>query len=446
MSKHKISFPVYILGVIAFLLSGMPKVRIVIGAPIYFVDIAVLAVVMLSMGGRRVRSSRLASSLLGIITAYFVFMVMGEMRGMLVYGSVFDSVYLIFRFSMALSLPFVIPKIVRSFSELRVVIKGLCAGLSLSAMLAILYSLPVTRGLARAVFSIKFICPVTENEAILKALGVLRGQTLIGTSTFSSGVMATLWPLLYMGQTMFRRAASWRYWVWAALALLPIGIMATYGRSAWLSVLLVFASIMLWGGRGRMKAVFVVLVVVVVIVQAGLKSDATRVDIIINKTERTLNTPLEDDNERHRFLAYVDPFKHIVKYPSFLIAGTGVARGKHGGSHYDESKYASHAVPGMAYYCYGVGGAICQIMMMIASLRLCYRRLQYAGRRMPNMVWMWRALLASWFGLLPWWLFGHGIVTQPRGAMVFFMYLGIILACDNIFACEVRKRAESSVN
>jgi hypothetical protein len=192
-----------------------------------------------------------------------------------------------------------------------------------------------------------------------------------------------------------------------------------------------------------MKSVFVVLVVVGIIVQAALKSDATRVDIIINKTERTINTPLQDDNERHRFFAYVDPFKHLAKFPSFLIAGTGVARGKHGGHRYDESKYASHAVPGKAYYCYGVGGAVCQIMMMVAALRLCYRRLQFADRKMPNMVWMWRALLASWFGLLPWWLFGHGIVTQPRGAMVFFMYLGIILACDNIFVNEVRKRASS---
>jgi hypothetical protein len=350
-------------------------------------------------------------------------------------------VYLLFRFSMALSLPFVIPKVVKSLKDLTVIVKGLCAGLSLSALLAILYSLPFTRGIARAVFAIKVICPVTESEAILKSTGALRGQTLIGTSTFSSGVMATLWPLLYMGQTMFRRVLMWRYWVWSALALLPIGIMATYGRSAWLSVFLVFASMLLWGGRGRMKSVFVVLVVVGIIVQAALKSDATRVDIIINKTERTINTPLQDDNERHRFFAYVDPFKHIIKYPSFLVAGTGGARSKHGGNQYGELQYASHAVPGKAYFCYGVGGAICQIMMLLMSLRICYQRLQYANQRMPDAVWMWRALMASWFGLLPWWLFGHGIVTQPRGTMVFFMYLGIIIASDNIFVREAVKRA-----
>ncbi len=441
---NKTPLPVLVLGIIAFLLSGMPKVRVVVGAPLYFVDALILYLVLATSGSRPIKYRGLSKRLITLVGLYFFFMILSELHGILVYGQYFDSFYLLFRFAMACSLPFVIPKVVRSLRDLAVVLKGLCAGLSLSALLAIFYSLPFTRGIARAVFSIRTICPVSESE-LAQTADALRGQTLIGTSTFSSGVMAMLWPLLYMGSALYRRVARWKYLFMAALLALPVGIIATYGRSAWLSVVLVFGSMMLWGGgKGRMKTVFVAIVFALIVAQIGIDSKSLRVDIVVNKTERTINTPLEDENERARFMAYVDPFRHVAKYPIFFMVGTGAARRKCGGNAYEEGKFASHTVPAMAYYTCGVGGAICHILILVTIFRLCYHRLSHAGRMLPSMVWIWRALLASCFGMLPWWLFGHGAISQPRGAMVYFLFIGIILACDQIYVAEVVERRRNA--
>jgi len=415
----------------------MPKVRIVVGAPLYLVDGLILYLILTASGHKALKPRGLSIRLTRLVGLYFFFMVLGEIYGILIYGHVFDSIYLLFRFSMACSLPFVVPRVIRSLRDMAAVLKGLCAGLSLSALLAIFYSLPGTRSIARAVFSIKTICPVSESE-VAGSTEALRGQTLVGTSTFSAGVMAILWPLLYMGAALFRRMILWKYLFTVALLVLPIGIIVTYGRSAWLSVVLVFGSMMLWGsGKGRVKALFVVIVFALIVAQIGINSRMTRVDIVAQKTERTINTPLQEENERARFMAYVDPFKHVVKYPVFLVTGTGMARRKFGGNAYGERVYASHTVPAMAYYSCGVVGAVCQIMMLVTLFRLCYRRLGHAGRFLPPMVWIWRGLLAAWFGLLPWWLFGHGIVSQPRGAMVYYLYIGIVVACDRIYVAEV---------
>lgn len=439
MSKNRTKFPVYILATIAFLLSGMPKVRVVIGAPIYFVDVLILCLIVITSSRKNRRFVGQSKRLINLVGLYMFFAVLSEIHGVMVYGHYFDASYLMLRYALAFALPFVMPKVIRSARDLVVVLKGLCAGLFVSALLAIFYSLPFMRGIARAVFSIKTICPVRESE-LAQTADALRGQTLIGTSTFSSGVMATLWPLLYMGSSLCRRITGWRYWFVVALLLLPVGIIATYGRSAWLSVVLVFGSMMLWGGgKGRMKVIFMVVAFGLILSQIGINSKMLRVDIVVNKTERTVNTPLKDENERDRFMAYVDPFRHVMKYPVFFLAGSGAARRKAGGSAYEENKYASHTVPAMAYYTCGVGGAICHIMMLITVFSLCYSRLRHAGRNLPSLVWMWRALLAACFGMLPWWLFGHGIVSQPRGAMVYYFFIGMVLACDQLYVAEVRK-------
>ena len=432
--KFRPTSPIFLLSLLAFLLSGMPKVRWVFGAPIYLIDLIILYLIFLTVIIKRPRFVGRAKTLVGVIGAYFFFVLLGELRGAVVYNQLFNSIYMLFRFSLALMLPFIVPKIVRTPNDLTAVIKGLCVGLLLSAILAIFYSLPFTRSIASFIFSIKLINPVEQNAAVLEVSSALRGQTLIGTSTFSSGLMAMLWPLLYMGGTLFWQSGRWRLWCKIALFLLPLGILATYGRSAWLSVVLVLSSMMLWGsGKARLKTLFWVIAFLLLIVQVGMESDLMMVNRIVKKTQKTFDAPMESDSERERFLAYVQPFQHVVKYPSFLMAGTGAANRKFGGDAYEEAETASHAVPGMAYYAYGVGGALCQILLMISAFRLCYRRLIRARRNVPSMVWMWRALLAALFGVLPWWLFGHGIVTQPRGAMAFFLLMGIILACERIY-------------
>jgi hypothetical protein len=209
--------------------------------------------------------------------------------------------------------------------------------------------------------------------------------------------------------------------------------MATYGRSAWLSVGLVFATVLLWNsGKARSRIVFWLLVMGFSVVHIGLDSEFLKVNRIITRTQKMVDSPLDDREESERFMAYVEPFSHVMRHPVFFVAGSGAAQRKWGGNAYEEADTASHAIPGMAYYAYGVGGSICQILIMTSIGLFCSRRLRAARKSNGNFKWIWGAFLACWFGCLPWWCFDHGLLTQPRGSMVFFLFIGCIVACDGI--------------
>ncbi len=433
-NKNKISLPVYILGVTAFLLSVIPKLRIVIGMPLYAVDFLILYLFIISFGKPKLKYIGNAGIIVKVVAVYLLFIAMGELRGGVVYGRMLDAVYMIFRFMMAGALFYIIPRFVRSRRELGIVVNGLCLGLLLSALISVLFSLPFTRRfVVNTFFSISFINPV-DMTGVLQDNSTVRGSTLIGTSTFSSGVMAVLWPLLFMGGTLFASNIFWKRLNLLALFIVPIGILATYGRSAWASVILVAGSVLVFGGRaGRSTILLWLLIMGLVVTKIGMESDLLMTDRVIRNTEIAVETPLERENERERFMAYIEPFRHVMEHPSFFLLGTGVANRKYGGNAYGEADSASHAVPGIAYYAYGVGGAICQIMIMLLSFFLIFKRLYRARRYLPSMARIWESLLAAWFGLLPWWLFGHGIVTQPRGTMVFFLYFGIVMACERMW-------------
>jgi hypothetical protein len=426
------------LTVVVFLLSGMPKVRLVFGAPIYFVDIIIFALFVSSLSRPGARYSGSAKTLVSVMLAYLVFVVLGELRGAVLYGSFVESSYMLIRFSLAISLAFLIPKLILTLQDLTAIVKGLTVGLLLSGLLAIAYSLPPTRGFASVIFSIGLINPVEVKAGVLDIVEALRGQTLIGTSTFSSGVMAMLWPLLFLGGRLFRRKVAWRLLLGVAIVAAPLGILATYGRTAWLSVILVLGSVILWGeARRRVEVTFWLAAGALVLLQFG-GSSFMKFDRIVSKTQMAIEAPMERESERERFLAYVEPFVHVVEYPSFFLAGTGAAQRRSSGNAYRERDTASHAIPAMAYYAYGVGGVVCQFGMLLLAYRIIRRNLTHAQRHLKHMLWMWRSLLGSWFGLLPWWLFAHGLVSQPRGAMVYFLFLGTLLACDQIYRRELR--------
>lgn len=438
---------VFTLFAVCFLLSGVPKIRVVFGAPLYFVDAFIALLFVLAIQAKSPRYMNPAGVIAITALAYWLFILMGELRGAAVYSSFIDSVYMLIRFTLAVSLVFSLPRLISSEYALSFVVKGLVVGLVLSGLLAIFYSLPFTRSFAVAVFSISFINPVEVRQYILEIEESLRGQTLIGTSTFSSGVMAVLWPLLYMGEALFKSSIRWLWLGRFAMVIAPLGILATYGRTAWLSVVLVLCSALLWGSKTkRVLVIFWVLTVGFIAAQlGGVGSDLLMLDRLVKKTEVVLEGEIQGESERERFMAYVEPFYHVMEYPSFFLTGTGAAQRKFGGNEYKEGDTASHAVPAMAYYAYGIGGSICQFIFMFAVFRLCFKRMNHSRIAMPSLVWMWRSLLGAWCGLLPWWAFAHGPVSQPRGAMVLFLFLSLVLVCERIYVRTYfeRQRAKS---
>lgn len=437
-------FVVTVLATLAFLLSGMPKLHVSIGAPLYAVDIIILYLLFRSRNRFHFKFRGYPQLIARLLLCYLLFVILGELNGGFVYNRPFESTYILFRSCLAVSIAYIIPGQIRTLSELRTILQGVMAGLVLSSAIAVLYSVPSTRDITETLFSIKMLAPnsdaiVDQSNAYYDQVfaGSYRGLTLLGASTFSSGIMATLWPMLFIGFATSFFKGVWKHLHRLAMFLVPLGILATYGRSAWLSVVLVAISILLWGSqRGRLKLILSFLLVGLLISQvsiAPITSKLPLVNRVISKTQLTVESGAATESEAERFLAYVEPFSHVIRHPSFLFMGTGAAQRRWSGNAFEEADTASHAIPGMAYYAYGVGGAVCQIGLFSLAFLTIYRRLRQAQRYLPGTTWMWRSLLACWFGLLPWWCFGHGIVTAPRGAMVFFFFIGIVLACDQIF-------------
>ena len=131
---------VIVLGVIAFLLSGMPKLRVVIGMPLYAVDFLILYLLIISQGKEKLKYKSAAQIIVNIAGLYLVFVVLGELRGGFVYGKLFDALYMLFRFLMAGALFYQIPLWIKSPTELNIMMKGLCLGLLLSALISIMFS------------------------------------------------------------------------------------------------------------------------------------------------------------------------------------------------------------------------------------------------------------------------------------------------------------------
>jgi hypothetical protein len=94
--------------------------------------------------------------------------------------------------------------------------------------------------------------------------------------------------------------------------------------------------------------------------------------------------------------------------------------------------YAHHSAFAKAYYGYGLPGALCHVFLMFYALALILRNLRYSKRIDSKESLTWQILLAVWFGLLPWWLFGHAAASTARGSMFFFFIFSIFLTCEQL--------------
>ena len=74
-----------------------------------------------------------------------------------------------------------------------------------------------------------------------------------------------------------------------------------------------------------------------------LKRSLPLVGRIADKVQLTIEEPTANESEAERFLAYIEPFSHVIKYPSFFLEGTGAAQRKWSGNLYEEADTASHA-------------------------------------------------------------------------------------------------------
>lgn len=442
-TRHKPLPSPWLLGFYIFVLLFAPRARIPgINVPLYLVDglLALLFFTALRRPAIAWRQLRPIPMLVGI---YTIFVCLGETNGLIEYGAFSESAYMMGIFCLAISLVYIVPKMIKTRDNLAVVFKGVLIGLLVTSIVVILYSLGATRSLVTGTFfSWDFLNPGAARylQAMEYAGGesAMRGTSLIGASTITAGFLGTIWPLAFLAAKWPGMGLRWQKVAVLASVMAPLGLLATYGRTAWLIVIVISIMAGIFGfGGGRRKAFMLVSVCLLIVYFYGEHSDLFMMERLKARTMASINAPLERPEERERFASYYEPFEHLTENPGWLIAGagrTGSRLSSRGGLEtqlFDEGALATHSAFAMAYYAFGLPAAICQILLMLSALRLILRKLK-AFRKDGQQQLIWQVFLMTWTGLLFWWLSGHAAVGEPRGAMLLFFWFGLLLAFSRL--------------
>jgi hypothetical protein len=432
-----------LLGLFIFVLLFAPRARIPgIGVPLYLVD-GLLVFLFLTALRRPAISSGPSGPIPLLAGIYTLFVCIGEMRGLIEYGAAAESVYMMGIFCLAISLVHIVPKMIRTQDNLIVVFKGFLFGLLVTSAIVILYSLGATRPLVAGMFfSSDFLNP--GGGRYLEALqysggeGAARGTSLIGAATITAGFIGTMWPLTFLAAKWPGLGFRWQKIAVLTSVIAPLGLLATYGRTAWLIVIVIGIMAGIFGfGGGRRKTLILVSVCLLIVYLYGEQSDLFMMDRLKVRTMATIDAPLERPEERERFASYFEPFEHLIDNPAWLIAGAGrtgsrlAGRGTLESQLFDEGALATHSAFAMAYYAFGLPGAICQILLMLSALRMILQKLKTFRKDRQQQL-TWQVLLMTWTGLLFWWLSGHAAVGEPRGVMLLFFWFGLVLALSRL--------------
>jgi hypothetical protein len=430
------------------LLLFAPRTRVAFGAPIYFID--VLAVLAL-LAQPRTQLYRWVPRLnfVSVAIVYFCAIVVSEFRGMLAYGTPMESVYMMARFLIAGSLVFMIPRLVINQSQIELLVKAAILGTLSAAVVSILYSLGPTRGLVvSTLFSNPYLNPGWES--LLRAVAIfgagesaMRGRSLVGAATMTTGFLATTWPLAFLGYRRFQSSLVWQRLALASAILAPVAMLLTYGRGAWVMVALAVVMLGIFGlASARRLMIMAVVGIAIALTQIDLDRDWFLTERIVKSSQSATDNPFADISVRERLFSYIEPFDYLAEHPEWVLFGGGRTGSRSATRHlvgeqlYDEGGLATHSAFGMAFYSFGLPGVVCQVALIVLGFLFIRRRMRWAKRVSREQALTWQSLFMCWVMMTLWWGSGHAIVGEARGMMLMFFMLGLIAAFEKMRMIE----------
>lgn len=414
-----------------FLLVTAPRAGIKLGpVPLYFIDVVLIGLVWQCSVIQRLNQVRIIFG--ASITAWLIFLVIGELAGMYNFKNYIETAYMLVRLCLALSVFFIVYHSINHIRDIEWMLKALTLGVIISSLLMILSSLPGTRSIVSGyVFSNSLLEPAAEQTSRLLADGErgIRGRTLVGVSIIAASFINICWPLVALLARWPWKIGRWRLLAFAACLLAPMAVLMSYSRGPIIGTILIFMAVLVLNSprirRGILLPIFAGSLVVLFI---GASSQLFYFERLTNRTEIMLNAPLESESEAERLLAYVEPWHHMFEHPRFILFGEGVSirYSSSAATMPEQVGQATHATFAMGYYAYGLLASLLFLMIFVRAtifvLRENRRREPSAAKLLAP------ALLISLVGMAPWLIFGHAAISAPRGAMLFFLFLGLIAA------------------
>lgn len=428
-------------------LFGAPKINIKIGPiPLYLIDFLIFLTVYHARKLPKLSYKLPYKSLVSFI----LFMILtNEFLNGLGIGTLIQPIYLMIRMSLAVSLFFVVPKIIRKPEDLIKILTYGLVGAFITALLLIFSSLPITRGISTILLSNPVLTPnaVSLSSSILEAgESGIRGTSLIGVSILSGAFLNVIWPLLFLLLTFYKPKGILKYILFTTLALVPIGVIMTYSRGAILALILVVIGIVIFQ-KGKYRSLIIGLLVSGYIGFSfiGFDSDLFMFDRITERTTAALENPYEDERESERIDAYTQPFEHLLKNPLYLFLGEGFGRAKVSGTP-DLSggiNRADHAVFAKAYYAYGLITSFSIVFLFFFLTNYTFKLIRKTSNSKLFSSKLTRLLFVLLVGFSSWFSFGHAAVSNPRGTMLMFFVFGLVASQRNFYLFEQQTNSKT---
>jgi len=369
-----------------FLLVPAPRAGIKVGPiPLYVIDLVIISLLAKTSTFQKLFRDRPIFSV--SIFIWFGFVISSELTGMFIFENHIETVYMIGRIILSLSIFFIAFNAINEIRDLEFVLIAVSVGLIISSVLMIMSSLPFTRSLVlNLVFSNSFLEPAAAQSSRFLTEGDtgIRGRTLVGVSIIAASFINICWPLA---------ALLWR-WPWNTGAWKYVGLMACV--LAPMAVLMSYSSQLFFFDR------------------------------LTNRTEAMFDAPFEDKRESERTLAYFEPWHHMLENPRFILLGEGISVRFSSSARVmpEQAGQATHAAFAMGYYAYGLTASILFLSMFVrGGLHVQQMKDQFRNSAAALLA---PALILSMVGMAPWLVFGHAAISTPRGIMLFFLILGLI--------------------
>lgn len=372
-----------------------------------------------------------------MILALTVFIIISEIFGLFQPNVSIEPIYSLIRTLLAVSIFFSARKLIVDYYDLRIVLLVVLVASCITGLLLIFTSIPATRGfLENNLFKFSFLEPATQgllnkwDGSVDKAI---RGRSLVGVSIMSGYFIGFCWPLVLFLRnfsTSFLNVFKLNNAIVFGVLLLIVSVIMSYSRGPLLG-LAISVLYLIYANKNNFR--LIVLGFGVVLFSAfyfiGFESEIFFFSRIVNSSEVAVSGSSEfGRSETERLNAYVEPFEKLIDHPELFLLGTGF-----GGDVYSDlgnENLADHAVFAKAIYGYGLIASL--LYFVILGYALLYTYNLTREKNNPLGYKLSKTLLLSILGIIPWFLFGHAIVSQVRGATLFYFLIALVSIQETI--------------
>ena len=422
----------------------VPKLGYHVGSvPVYALDILQILFLYFAFKTEPIKLRRKTAKPLYFLVPIIFFIVLSEFYGTLSQGSPEVSIYTLGQIIPAILMCVGVARCVRTEDDIVRLLKVFCIGLIFTGLVAMMVSFAVTRNLVTQYLLTNPLLNSRDSvTALFQSADTIRGTSLVGVSNMTGTFLNMMLPTAIVLYRYSGTSAFWRGIVIASVLIGIFAVMITYSRSAYLGFFLVALAVLFMGSfRGKSIIILSGALVSISVFAIGVDSDNFNFDRLERRMNATLYDPYADEQESERIDSYLKAGEFIAEQPSLFALGEGTNSDKRVSSLTDRP---DHSVFGRALFSYGLIASLAYCALMFAALSTAYGNIRKARDPRSFLFDFSRSILAGLLATIPWFLFTHAIISNPRATSFFFIYLGLVYAVNRMATAEVERRRSNN--